>query len=309
MDLENASIEEVKENLKKCYNEVRVYGLKESNKEKFEQRKFSEINFRFWYSMVQDYGNLFIAYEAFRTAKGVTKKDFVIDNTPELAKQTKELSKILQDMHKDDDKIQDENLRKEWSEGYKEYMATHSVEEENSDRYALDIRKIDITKYANDFVYLVDWFTKLSLEDKLIMIVKDRKSSTMSSYLDKTDVLPEDIDYAIKIINQLPFFPDEKKEQISLELKSFGIEMSDSYDSLMKKSNTQLFMGILATWAAYGVIYFLIDTFLWSWMTWFVIFYYPYASFQNYKQLSAIKNRVRHGDSFKILLASLSFGM
>lgn len=171
------------------------------------------------------------------------------------------------------------------------------------------IFEIDIDQITKETDYLIRWFVNLSTDDKLALIRQDDTSISGSTFVEKTNVTPDEIEMAIQKINSIPILTDQLKASISSELNSIQDEMYAEYDNLMKQSNNALFVKILTTWAVFGVVYFLVNKFLWSWMNWFVILGYPYFCFNAYHKLEGIKNKVKYGDSTKIFLASLGGGI
>ena len=155
------------------------------------------------------------------------------------------------------------------------------------------------TKYN----YCIDWFVKLSVEDK-VKLLGDQNDIIET---DTDTVKINDLQEVINQINNMKYFPQKEKDFIIEQMKELLDTVNTKYDNVIHGNVlTILFSAILFAGICYG-IYLLIDGFLWHWMRWFAVAMYIYGICSNFGQLNSVREQRGDGMSIKFIIGCLGF--
>ena len=151
----------------------------------------------------------------------------------------------------------------------------------------------DIEKKYNQ---VVDWYSKLSIEDKL-------------QCMDKTpeDITIDNLQDVINDFESLKYFPQEQKNAIIKQMRGMADNINEKYDSILNTSVGSLVFNILITW---GVLYgfkWLTEDIIWGILPYIFFIGYILFAIDKYNQLKSVSKQRRTDTPFKMLLAALSF--
>ena len=142
---------------------------------------------------------------------------------------------------------------------------------------------------------VVDWYSKLSLEDKLRCMNKSHDDITIDNLQD-----------IINDFESLQYFPQEQKNDIIKQMRGMTNSINREYDEILNKSVGSLIFDIVIKLVILYGIKWLTEDILWGIVPYIFLVGYIGFAIGKYRQLESVSKQRGTDTPFKILLGALA---